>query len=64
MIVDTVTGEILDLSPLAHKPKGRPTKRTTSPYTKRPNYAQKQLQETIVLVSVIAVIVGFLAIVH
>jgi len=56
---DTSTGEILDLSALARKPKGKPSKRLDS-YPKRRTYAQRQLNETVALVLALSVIVSIL----
>jgi len=58
-LTDTSTGEILDLSVLARKPKGKASKRFDS-YLKRRTYAQRQLNETVALVLALSVIVNIL----
>jgi hypothetical protein len=57
MIVNTATGEILDLSALRHKARGRKTKRLNAPVS-------YQNQDTAIVLVLVALVASAVAMMH
>jgi hypothetical protein len=56
---DTTSGEIVDLRPLARRPKGRPTKRLNQGRFK--TRSQKQYEETAVVLALVVIVTAIAA---
>jgi hypothetical protein len=57
MIVNTTTGEILDLSALRHKPRGNKTKRLNAP-------VRYQDRDTGIVLALVALVASAVAMMH